>query len=90
MLTKLNETMADSGSTRRFGAYALTAGVIAVNKKLNLGLGLEDIGALVALSLGYITQSMVKEKADAAGAAAAIAIIDNRAAADALGGKVVP
>lgn len=85
----LNDLVADNGSVKRLGAFVVTAGVVALNKKLGLDLDTGTIGALVALALGFITQSMVKEKADATGKAAAEAVTSVSDAAAVLGGSVV-
>jgi hypothetical protein len=84
----INDVVSDSGSLKRLGTFALTSGVIAVNKKLDLGLEAGDIAALVALALGYITQSMVHEKAKLAGEQAAAAVVTTKDAAAVLGGEV--
>jgi predicted secreted protein len=50
-------------TVRRLAIAGLTAAVVALNKKLALGLENVDVGALVTLALGYLLQSAATDRA---------------------------
>ena len=77
------ETITDiltNPTVRRVAVGGLAAAIVALNKKLGLGLETVDIAGLVSLALGYIIQSGLNSKAQiiadaqAAGAEAAATI----------------
>lgn len=66
--------MLGEGSTRRAAAAIVTAGLIALNNKLGLGLTEFQIGAITAIVVAYIAGSNWKAAAQAKGEAAAAAV----------------
>lgn len=50
-----------SGTFRRFLAMAVTAAIIAGNKRLGLNLEAAELGALVATVLVYVAQSAMRQ-----------------------------
>jgi len=60
MMQILSNVLAN-GRLNRALVGGITAALIALNRKLGLGLELEDIAALVSLAVAYIGQSAMKE-----------------------------
>ncbi len=73
----------DLNSLKRAGVGALTAAIIALNKKLGLQLDATDVISLTGLAVAYITQSAVKE-VKLAGIDAAAKVDSVQAAVDVL------
>ena len=72
-----------NGTFRRFVVGASSAGVVVLNKKLNLGLEPTEVGELVLLALGYIVASNMTE-VKKKGIEAAATVTTNQQAVDVL------
>lgn len=83
-----------AGTVKRFATFVVTFAIIALNKKLNLGLDDATIGILAATAIGFIFQSaaneahQVRSDAIAAGAQAASNVTELDAAAKLLAAPV--
>lgn len=92
----MEKFLAENPAVKRLGVFLVTSAIIALNKKLGLGLGEVEIGALTTAAVGYLIQSGIKSaaqvKADAAqaGADAAAQVGNLEAAAAELGKPGAP
>lgn len=59
-MEKLDKVL-KSPTFRRFAVWAVTFGVLALNKKFDLNFDAAEIAGLVAVSLGWTAQSAVRQ-----------------------------
>lgn len=67
----MDQWLKDNAWAKRLAATLITGAIVALNHKLSLNLDSMEIGALVALCLGYIGQSAMHDVAKVNAAAPA-------------------